>query len=160
MSILSVWNLYDSIQCEMLKRWMFIICLNIGDCLFFDFFFFFHQYFLAMALRLHHPMLDADVEYTFLFRDFYFCMLLPLGRCFLFLWIFTDTTIPERKSHENAWFNFKMKKVLVTFWNITFFGLTFRCGAYFAQSFIAASTCYIFSVFSTPHTTQQQKIPQ
>ena len=47
-------------------------------------FFFFHQYFLAMALRLHRPMLDADVEYTFLFRDFNFCMLLPLGRCFLF----------------------------------------------------------------------------
>lgn len=120
---------------------------------------FFHQYFLAMALRLHHPMLDADVEYTFLFRDFYFCMLLPLGRCFLFLWIFTDTTIPERKSHENAWFNFKMKKVLVTFWNNFFWTCISLWCIFCSKLYCSFYLLYFFCVLHPPHHPATKNSP-
>ena len=123
------------------------------------FFIFFHQYFLAMALRLHHPMLDADVEYTFLFRDFYFCMLLPLGRCFLFLWIFTDTTIPERKSHENAWFNFKMKKVLVTFWNNFFLDLHFAVVHILLKALLPLLLAIFFLCSPPPTPPSNKKFP-
>ena len=156
MSMVSVWNLYDSIQCELLKRWTFIICLNIGDCLFFDFCFF-HQYFLAMALRLHRPMLDADVEYTFLFRDCYFCMLLPLGRCFLFLWIFTDTTIPERKRHENAWFDFKWKRYSSRFEIELFCTYILLWCIFCSKLYCSFYLLYFFSSVFTPQ--QQQKFP-